>query len=65
MLTPEQIHKIHYLHWSENWSLRKIASHLHIGRPTLVKCFDTPAPAPLHRDRGSKLDGILSYSEDQ
>src|SRR5689334_4231396 len=56
MLTPDQINHIHRLHWGEQWPLRKIARHLHIGRRTLAKYLATPAPAPTHRDRASKLD---------
>ena len=56
MLTTEQINEIHRLHLVEKWSLRKIARHLHIGRRTIAKYLDTPAPTPAHRDRASKLD---------
>jgi transposase len=56
MLTPDQINQIHRLHWVEKWPLRKIARHLRIGRRTIAKYLDAPAPAPVHRDRASKLD---------
>jgi len=56
MLTAEQINAIHRLHWGEHWSLRKIARHLHIGRPTVTKYLHTPAPTPARRQRASKLD---------
>ena len=56
MLTAEQINAIHRLHWGEHWSLRTIARHLHIGRPTLTKYLHTPAPTPARRQRASKLD---------
>lgn len=56
MLTPDQINQIHRLHWVEKWPLRKIARHLRIGRRTIAKYLDAPAPAPAHRDRASKLD---------
>lgn len=56
MLTPDQINAIHRLHGIEKWSLRKIAAHLHIGRRTLSKYLETPAPPPTRRDRSSKLD---------
>jgi len=56
MLTADQINAIHRLHWGEHWSLRKIARHLHIGRPTLTKYLHTPAPTPVRRQRASKLD---------
>ena len=56
MLTAEQINAIHRLHWGEHWSLRKIARHLHIGRPSVTKYLHTPAPNPARRQRASKLD---------
>src|SRR5580692_6992546 len=31
MVTAEQINSIHRLHWSEHWSVRKIARHLHLA----------------------------------
>ena len=46
MLTADQINAIHRLHWAEHWSLRKIAHHLHIGRPTVTKYLQTPAATP-------------------
>jgi transposase len=58
MLTPGQINTIHRLHLVEKWSLRKIARHLKIGRRTLAKYIETPAPPPAHRDRASKLDAF-------
>jgi len=56
MLTTEQINDIHRLHWAEHWSVRKIARHLHIGRRTLAKYLETPAPTATPRQRASKLD---------
>lgn len=56
MLTADQINSIHRLHWAEQWSVRKIARHLHIGRHTIAKYLQAPAPAPTHHDRSSKLD---------
>src|SRR6185437_12750325 len=56
MLTPDQINTIHRLHLVDKWPLRKIARHLHIGRRTVAKYIQTPAPLPTHRDRASKLD---------
>ena len=56
MITAEQINDIHRLHWAEHWSARKIARHLHIGRHTLAKYLETPAPRPAPRQRSSKLD---------
>lgn len=56
MLTPDQINTIHRLHLIDKWSLRKIARHLQIGRHTVAKYIETPAPPPAHRDRASKLD---------
>ena len=56
MLTADQINAIHRLHWAEHWSARKIARHLHIGRRTLAKYLETPAPRTATRQRASKLD---------
>jgi transposase len=56
MLTADQINTIHRLHLIEKWPLRKIARHLKIGRRTLAKYLETPAPPVTHRDRRSKLD---------
>lgn len=56
MLTPDQISAVHRLHWVEKWSVRKIASHLRIGRRTIAKYLDVPAPAKTRRERASKLD---------
>jgi transposase len=56
MLTNEQINEIHRLHFVENWTVRKIARHLHIGRRTVAKYLIKPAQTPLHRTRTSKLD---------
>ena len=58
MLSPEQINEIHRLHLVEKWPQRRIARHLHIGRHTLAKYLDNPAPPPSHRDRASKLDAF-------
>jgi len=58
MLTPDQINTLHRLHSVEGWSLRKIAAHLHIGRRTIAKYVEDPAPAPTRRDRSSKLDAF-------
>ena len=56
MLTAEQINLIHRLHWADHWSLRKIARHLHLGRRSVAKYLQTPAPTPAGRQRSSKLD---------
>ena len=56
MLTSDQINNIHRLHLIEKWPLRKIARHLKIGRRTLAKYIQNPAPPPTRRDRASKLD---------
>ena len=40
----------------EKWSLRKIARHLRIGRRTIAKYLEAPAPKATRRDRASKLD---------
>jgi transposase len=60
MLSPEQIDAIHRLHWAEKWPLRKIARHLKLGRRTVTKYLASPAPAPAHRQRPSKLDRYKS-----
>ena len=56
MLTPDQINTIHRLHLIDKWSVRKIARQLQIGRHTVAKYIETPAPPPAHRDRASKLN---------
>jgi transposase len=56
MLNPEQIDAIHRLHWAEKWPLRKIARQLKLGRRTIAKYLASPAPAPVRRERRSKLD---------
>jgi len=58
MLSPEQINEIHRLHLVEKWPQRRIARHLHIGRHTLAKYLDNPAPPPSRRSRASKLDAF-------
>jgi transposase len=58
MLTSDQINTIHRLHLIDKWPLRKIARHLHIGRRTVAKYLETPAPSPTRRDRASKLDAF-------
>ena len=48
-----EIHRLNDLNWSE----RKIARHLRIGRSTVKKYIDNPNPAPVKRKkRASKLD---------
>ena len=64
MLPPEKISEIHRLHFVEKWPSRKIARHLRIGRRTIAKYLDTPAPLPIHRDRGSKLDAFKEAIND-
>lgn len=56
MLTPEQINRIHRLHFVEHWSVRKIARHLHLGRRTIAQYLATPARTAAPRHRASKLD---------
>ena len=58
MHTSEQINEIHRLRWIQQWPLRKIARPLRIGRRTIARYLDTPAPAPAQRDRASKLDSF-------
>jgi hypothetical protein len=64
MLSAEKISEIHRLHFVEKWPSRKIARHLRIGRRTIAKYLDTPAPPPIHRDRGSKLDAFKEAIND-
>ena len=56
MLIPEQINRIHRLHFAEQWSIRKIARHLHIARRTIAQYLATPARRAAPRQRASKLD---------
>jgi transposase len=56
MLTPEQINRIHRLHFAEQWPIRRIARHLHIGRRTIAQYLATPARMAAPRPRASKLD---------
>lgn len=56
MLSPDQINTIHRLSAIEKWSTRKIAAHLHLGRRTIAKYIENPAPPPTRRERSSKLD---------
>src|SRR3974390_1199922 len=58
MLSPEQINEIHRLSLIEKWPHRRIARHLHMGRHTVLKYLDNPAPTPSRRDRPSKLDAF-------
>jgi len=64
MLSPDQINTLHRLHTIEKWSVRKIAAHLHLGRRTIAKYIDTPAPAPTRRERSSKLDPFKAAISD-
>ena len=64
MLPPEKISELHRLHFVEKWPSRKIARHLRIGRRTIAKYLDTPAPPPIHHDRGSKLDAFKEAIND-
>jgi transposase len=56
MLTHDQINTIHRLHFAEQWSVRKIARHLRIGRRTIAQYLATPARTAAPRQRASKLD---------
>ena len=58
MLIPEQINRIHRLHFAEQWSIRRIARHLHIGRRTIAQYLATPARMAASRTRASKLDSF-------
>lgn len=64
MLTDEQIATIHRLHFVENWTVRKIARHLHIGRRTIAKYLTNPAPGAVQRSRSSKLDSFKPMIQD-
>jgi transposase len=64
MLTDEQIATIHRLRFVENWTVRKIARHLHIGRHTVDKYLSNPAPGVVHRSRSSKLDPFKPMIQD-
>ena len=72
MLTAEQINSIHHLHWSEHWSVRKIARHLHLGRGTISHYLVTPArmagtvkqwKAVVSSANGSQTDHSLSVAD--
>jgi transposase len=56
MLSAEQINTLHRLHFAEQWSIRKIARHLHLGRRTIAQYLATPARTAARRQRASKLD---------
>src|SRR5258707_10978413 len=60
MLTAEQINAIHRLHWSEHWSVRKIARPLQLGRRTISQYLVTSARSAARRQRASKLDPFKS-----
>ena len=64
MLTDEQIATIHRLHFVENWTVRKIARHLHIGRRTIAKYLVKPASVAVQRSRSSKLDPFKPMIQD-
>ena len=55
-IDPHTIFEIHRLN-DLNWSQRKIARHLRIGRPAVKKYLNNPHQAPAKRNkRASKLD---------
>ena len=60
MLTPKQINTIHRLHWSEHWSVRKIARPVHLARRTISQYLATPVRSAARRQRASKLDPFKS-----
>jgi transposase len=64
MLTDEQIATIHRLHFVENWTVRKIARHFHMGRRTIAKYLVNPAPVAVQRSRSSKLDPFKPMIQD-
>jgi transposase len=60
MLNADRINEIHRLYHGEHRSIRKIARHLHVARKTLRKYLHSPAEAPAHRSRTSKIDPFKS-----
>jgi transposase len=56
MLNREQIDTLYRLHYQEKWSVRRIARHLQISRPTVRKYLQGPVLVPVRRPRASKLD---------
>lgn len=55
-----EIHRLNDLNWSE----RKIARYLHVGRSTVKKYIDNPNPAPAKRKKkASKLDAYRELIE--
>ena len=56
MLKIDQINEIHRLAGGEHWSVRRIASQLHLAARTVKKYLQAPVPSPVHRPRPSKLD---------
>jgi transposase len=56
MLNREQVETLYRLHYQEKWSVRRMARHLKISRPTVRKYLRGPVLVPVKRRRGSKLD---------
>jgi transposase len=56
MLNREQVDTLYRLHYQEKWSIRRIAKHLEISRPTVRKYLKGPVLSPVKRRRKSKLD---------
>jgi hypothetical protein len=56
MPPQKQINTIHRLHWSEHWSVRKIARRLHLARRTISNYLATPTRSAAPRQRASELD---------
>jgi len=50
------IETIYRLRHGQGWSIRKIARHLHLSRPTVRRYLRSPVVAPTARPRQSKLD---------
>lgn len=57
-ITAEQIHEIHRLHYGEQWSRRRIARQLGLGRETVSKYLQAPWRPKARRPRASQLDGF-------
>lgn len=63
-LDPRQIEAIYRLAHGENWSVRKIARHLHVARHTITKYLERPDATALPRRRTSKLDPYKETIQD-
>ena len=57
-MDPRQIETIHQLSRQQKWSVRKIASHLHLARKTIRKYLNDPLAVRVGRKRVCKLDAF-------